>query len=449
MEKEDKRTSIIISESPVDTGAKESRGFGDQRGISERWKKPLIFALMGLVFLMCLYLIFVGGFSDKNKGEQKKGLNDVVPEATEAGLQADKGKAYEQEMMEKKEREKKESLMALSDYWNTDNPEGGQGNESSTVQTNSRSGSSLPSVNGRNTIQQQPLNSYRDIQHTLGSFYSGSGNSAETETLRREIRELKNQLAEKDNQPATMDNQLAMMEKSYQLASKYFPTAPATLPAVDSVKDKTSSKKQERYIEAFFPSQKKVVSLLNRKTGDQAVTGSNAPRGVFFTAGGKRTTSQEHNSIRACVQQTQLVTQESPVTIRLLEDARLPRRTIRKGSQLTASAKFQGGRLQLTIVSIESEGNIIPVEINAYDVDGQLGLYIPYSPESNALTEIVANMGTNAGTNLSLTSNMGQQLTSDLTKSMVQGVSGYFAKRVRMPKVTLKAGHQMLLVSKK
>jgi hypothetical protein len=39
-------------------------------------------------------------------------------------------------------------------------------------------------------------------------------------------------------------------------------------------------------------------------------------------------------------------------------------------------------------------------------------------------------------------------MAGDLSRGVVQGVSGYFSKKVRTPKVTVKAGHQIFLVSK-
>src|SRR5690554_3973646 len=85
---------------------------------AEKLKKPVIFALMGVVFLGCMYLIFKP--SDDKKENENIGLNDAVPQANEAGLQADKQKAYEQEMLEQKMQEKRNALLSLSDYWNTD-----------------------------------------------------------------------------------------------------------------------------------------------------------------------------------------------------------------------------------------------------------------------------------------------------------------------------------------
>ena len=58
-------------------------------------------------------------------------------------------------------------------------------------------------------------------------------------------------------------------------------------------------------------------------------------------------------------------------------------------------------------------------------------------------------MSQTGGTSLMLTQNAGQQIAADLSRGVVQGISGYFSKKVRTPKVSLKAGHQVFLVSKK
>ena len=169
----------------------------------------------------------------------------------------------------------------------------------------------------------------------------------------------------------------------------------------------------------------------------------------FYTTGTVEQVAQPKNSVKASIQETQTIIGESGVRLRLLEPAQTPNRTIPQGTILTAIGKFQGGRLQLKVTSIELEGNIIPVDITIYDLDGQQGLYVPYSPERNAVTDIVANMGNATGSSFSMNSSTGQQIGSDLSKSAVQGISGYFAKKIRTPKVTLKAGHQVFLVSKK
>src|SRR5690606_26864564 len=98
------------------------------------------------------------------------------------------------------------------------------------------------------------------------------------------------------------------------------------------------------------------------------------------------------------------------------------------------NAKFQNGRLELKISSIEIGGNIIPVDITVYDLDGQPGLFVPYSPEMNALSEIAANMSQSSGTSIMMTRSAGQQMAGDLSRGVVQGISGYFSKKIRTPK---------------
>ena len=409
----------------------------------QRLKKPLIFGLMGVIFVGCMYLIFKP--SSEKKEIEKIGLNEVVPQATGAGMPDDKGKAYEEEMLERKNQEKRNDLTSLSDYWNED--EKGESGEELPDEEESYS-----SANGSGKQSNPALNSYRNVQSTLGSFYKDD--NSETKELRKQLEELKEKLAEKDV-PArvTVDDQLALMEKSYQMAAKYLPSGTNTgeaVPANSAVSKSSSSTQKEQFV-AFTTTRKNTVSALYREPIDSiflADWSQNKSR-HFYTAGASEQAVKPKNSIRACVQETQTIIGESGVSLRLLEAAQTPNRTIPKGTVLTANAKLEGGRLQMKVTSIELDGNIILVDITIYDLDGQQGLYVPYSPEMNALTEMAGNMSQQSGTSLMLTQSAGQQVAADLSRGVVQGISGYFSKKVKTPKVTLKAGHQLFLVSKK
>lgn len=409
----------------------------------QRLKKPLIFGLMGVIFVGCMYLIFKP--SSEKKEIEKIGLNEVVPQATGAGMPDDKGKAYEEEMLERKNQEKRNDLTSLSDYWNED--EKGEAGEELPDEEESYS-----NANGSGKNSNPALNSYRNVQSTLGSFYKDD--NSETKELRKQLEELKEKLAEKDV-PAgvTVDNQLALMEKSYQMAAKYLPSGTNTgeaVPANSAVSKSSSSTQKEQFV-AFTTTRKNTVSALYREPIDSiflADWSQNKSR-HFYTAGASEQAVKPKNCIRACVQETQTIIGESGVSLRLLEAAQTPNRTIPKGTVLTANAKLEGGRLQMKVTSIELDGNIILVDITIYDLDGQQGLYVPYSPEMNALTEMAGNMSQQSGTSLMLTQSAGQQVAADLSRGVVQGISGYFSKKVKTPKVTIKSGHQLFLVSKK
>ncbi|OJW75343.1 conjugative transposon protein TraM, partial [Spirosoma sp. 48-14] len=339
----------------------------------------------------------------------------------------------------------------LSDYWNTEDSASADNEENLPEEDEESNGFGGGGRNsGRNG--NSALNSYRNAQSTLGSFYNND--NAETMELRKQVDELKAKLSEKDVPPvATVDDQLKLMEKSYEMAAKYLPQNANTgnaAPAIGATPAAAGANQKEQFV-SFTPTRKNIVSALYREPSDSAFAAdwSQTKNRGFYTAGSTEEVVQPKNSIKACVHEAQTVVGETGVRLRLLEPAKTPQRTIPKGTIVTANAKFQNGRLQLKVTSVELEGNIIPVDITIYDLDGQQGLYVPYSPERNAVTDIVANMGNATGSSFSMSSTPGQQITSDLSKSAVQGISGYFAKKVRTPKVALKAGYQVFLVSKK
>lgn len=53
------------------------------------------------------------------------------------------------------------------------------------------------------------------------------------------------------------------------------------------------------------------------------------------------------------------------------------------------------------------------------------------------------------GSSISISTDAGAQTASDLGKGVIQGVSQYITKKMRTVKVTLKAGHRLLLHSPK
>jgi conjugative transposon TraM protein len=401
----------------------------------QKVRKLLIYILMGVACAGCFYLIFRPAKSEQEITEA--GLNKSVPQAEDAVLQGDKEKAYEQELLEKKEAERKKAMLSLSDYWN------GSGDTSSGLMDDED-----PSET--NTPASQGVRNYREIQQTLGNFYESD---PEKDALRREVRELKEkQKSSEASQSPLVTDPLVMMEKSYQMAAKYLPQVMPQKPAADTVKKMMAP---ERYVEPVYTARRNVVSSLQREhqSSEELMTEvMNAGDSRFFEGKHQQVgkgSQMLRNSIKACIHQTQAVTIGSSVSVRLLEGARIAKMSIPAGTLLSAKAAVRDGRLELQITSVEYKGNFVPVDLSAYDLDGQQGLNLPYSPDMSAVKEIAAGMSTSAGTNIVLSSSTGQQLISDLTKGVVQGTSGYLAKRIGTVRVTVKAGYLLYLVPKK
>ena len=290
---ENKRVSFLVEDGDPKNGTDAPQDGAQNK--AEKLKKPIIFALMGVVFFGCMYLIFKPS-SDK-KAVEDIGLNDAIPQATDAGLQSDKQKAYEQEMLEQKMQEKRNALLSLSDYWSEDNtadPEAEQPDEYY------EDGFAYGGGTRRNS--NPALNSYRSAQSTLTSFYDNS--DYETQELRRQVEELKEQLAEKDVPPVTtVEDQLALMEKSYEMASRYLPSTPAQTGNADTTVSAKSASLKEHFV-AFTPVRKNAVSALYREPTDSAFLANwNETRNRgFYTAGVSEQVIQPKNSIKSVVQ---------------------------------------------------------------------------------------------------------------------------------------------------
>lgn len=400
-ENKDKKPEIFVSESR----AVADRGGELPAAGPKAARKYAIIGLMVLVFMGCLYLIFAPSGEQIPEGQEGNGLNRAVPQAMKADMPADKGKAYEQEMLKQRNEEKRRAVTSLSDYWQ-------QQEQGDSVQE-------PPEPASRPT----GLESYRHARASLGSFYQNNDESAR---LKEELAGLRRQMAEQPQKPSGsgIQNQLALMEKSYQLASKYFPGAMGK----DSL-PRTAATAEEPFQSVVAASQGVVSSLT-----------------IHGTAGNPE---QPRNSVRACVHRDQTITPGVPVQLRLLEPAQVAGTAIPSGSLVSATPKFEAGRLQLAVTSVLCGGEIVQVSMGAYDTDGLKGLSIPYNPEANALSQVAGNMASTGGTSIMMTQSAGQQMAADLSRGVVQGISGYFTKKVKMPKVHLPASYELLLVSKK
>ena len=110
---------------------------------------------------------------------------------------------------------------------------------------------------------------------------------------------------------------------------------------------------------------------------------------------------------------------------------------------------YRGKRMAVTVTSMGSGGNIWPVELVAYDMDGQKGLFVPNTAERTAMKEAAANIGGSFGTSISFARSASQQLVMDVTRGVLGGGSQYLATKMREVKVAVKANYQLLLISKK
>lgn len=172
------------------------------------------------------------------------------------------------------------------------------------------------------------------------------------------------------------------------------------------------------------------------------------PRNYGFNTAVGEGVAENRNAIRAAIDADQVITAGAVVRLRLLEPMQVARYVLPTNTVVFGVAGIEGQRLSITVKSIESGGNIIPVQLTAHDTDGQPGLNIPNSLEREAAKEAVASVGSSGISSISVTHNAGQQAAMDLVRGAMSAGSKYLNAKMREVKINLKAGYRLLLISK-
>ena len=397
-------------------------------------RKMIVFPLMFLAFAGCMYLIFAPAEKEDVNVESVGGFNADIPLPAEDGIIADKQAAYEQAMMNRKRKEK---IQSLQDFGFTTEEEAGETKpeidlipEEEDVQPRRAGGASS-------------ANAYRDINHQLSTFYETPVVDEEKEDLKRQVAELTDRLQQQQNATPTADDQMALLEKSYELAARYMNGGQvAQVPVTGSIERKPDAVAVQAVRET-------TVSGLQQPMSDaDFIRAYSQPRNYGFNTAVGTGYAMGKNTVAACIHQDQTLTDGQAVKLRLLEPMQAGNIVVPKNTLVAGTAKVQGERLDILVSSIEYAGNIIPVELAVFDTDGQKGLSVPSSMEQEAFNEAMANIGSGLGTSISFAQSAGQQVAMDVTRGLLQGTSGYLAKKFRTVKVKLKAGYKVMLYAK-
>ena len=410
-------------------------------------QKMIVVPAMVLVFIGAMWLIFAPS-SGKEQEPGTGGYNIEMPDADKENRRiiGDKAKAYEQGAMEERQENRSRSMQQLGDLFDRETAEA-DGNGDSDFDLANPGGQEEAVKPAPKTIQSSAA-AYRDLNATLGNFYEQPKNdNAEMEELLERIATLESELENGKERSSTMDEQVALMEKSYELAAKYMGNQNGTQAAAGQTAEPSPVQKAgKNTAKPVRQVTHQVVSSLGQPVSNaEFVASFSQERNRSFNTAVGVTTVSDRNTIPACVNGAQSVTDGQAVRLRLLEPMAVADRIIPRNSVVVGAAKIQGERLAIEISSLEHDGTVIPVELEVYDTDGQPGIFIPNSMEMNAVREVAANMGGSLGSSINISTNAGAQLASDLGKGLIQGTSQYIAKKMRTVKVHLKAGYRVML----
>lgn len=151
----------------------------------------------------------------------------------------------------------------------------------------------------------------------------------------------------------------------------------------------------------------------------------------------------EDNFIKAVIDENIKGYLGSRIKFRLLDDVTVAGHHIKKGKVLYANISgFDAQRVTLKIVSILNNGEIIPVNLEIYDIDGMKGLYVPRSQ----FREMMRELGTNTIQGQRVTEGETEFFESLLSKAF-SSTSNMVSKMIRENKAKLKYNSYIFLIN--
>ena len=146
------------------------------------------------------------------------------------------------------------------------------------------------------------------------------------------------------------------------------------------------------------------------------------------------------NAIEAVVEQTQTIVPGAVVKLRLLQDVFIKNIRIPKDELVYGSSALTGERLKITVSSIRKSASIMPVSLNIFDMDGLEGIYVPGSVTSDAGKQSADQATSGIGI-----ASLGPSLAAQAASAGLQAAKTLLSKKIKLVRVTLKAGYHVLL----
>ena len=151
---------------------------------------------------------------------------------------------------------------------------------------------------------------------------------------------------------------------------------------------------------------------------------------------------KENSFIKAVIDENNKGFLGSRIRFRLLEDIFVSNRKIGKGSILYGQISgFSMQRVDLKIISVFTKGEIYPVNLSIYDVDGMKGLYVPQS----VFRDMIREMGSNSvqGTQMDMG---GQGFFTSIGSKLFTSTSKSIANLIKTNKAKLKYNSYVFLI---
>jgi len=215
----------------------------------------------------------------------------------------------------------------------------------------------------------------------------------------------------------------------------------------DRVQEKirqTSETRKGQVFAVSTTSNETPLSLLDNRVGVNSTSINQSQQNGFYSLDESVPTVDTQNAVQAVIHETQTLVAGSTVKLRLTTDVYINGVLIPKDNFLFGEAMLNGERLGIKINNIYYQNSLFPVELSVYDMDGMHGIYIP-----RAITRDVAKQSADRTIQGIGLTTMDQSLGVQVASAGIEAARDLISKKVKLVKVTVKAGYQVLLRDEK
>lgn len=160
----------------------------------------------------------------------------------------------------------------------------------------------------------------------------------------------------------------------------------------------------------------------------------------FYSVGEHELVENAGNVINAVVHDTQELVNGSTIKLRISEQTFINGHLIPKDQIVFGVCNITGDRLTIKLSSIRVRNSILPITLSAYDMDGIQGLYIPGA----ILRDQAKEASSNSLQNMQMMS-INPSLSAQVANAGVEAAKGFFGKKAKLIKVTVKAEYKLFL----
>jgi len=284
-----------------------------------------------------------------------------------------------------------------------------------------------------NTASVSKIN-YEENISNRNSFNNTSVNSGDIDRLEQMMQTMN----QKDGGDPEMQQLNGMLEKILDIQH----------PDRIREKIKQTSETKKGQVFAVDVNDENYISLLASKGGknrrDNTIQNSSTPSNNFYSLDDTASVKEIQNSIQAVIHETQTLVNGSTVKLRLVNDVYINGTLITKDKFVFGIADLNGERLGIKINSIHYRNSLFPVELSVFDLDGLDGIYIP-----GAITRDVAKQSADRAAQQIDITTINPSIGAQAASVGIEAAKTLFSKKVKLVKVTVKAGYQVLLRDEK